>query len=30
MMQQAIQHGANGGGITKQLAPILDGAIGGE
>ena len=26
MMKQAVEHGADGGGITEQLTPVFDGA----
>jgi len=29
MMKQAVEHGADGG-ITEQLTPVCDGAIGGQ
>ena len=30
VMQQAIEHGADGGDIAEQLAPVLDRTVGGE
>jgi hypothetical protein len=30
MMKQAVEHGVDGGGITEQLTPVFDGAIGGQ
>ena len=27
VVQQAVQHGADGGAITEQLAPVLDRAV---
>lgn len=30
MVQEAVEHGADGGGVSQQLAPILDGTIGGD
>jgi hypothetical protein len=30
VMKQAIEHGAHCGHIAKQLAPVLDRAIGGQ
>jgi hypothetical protein len=30
MMQQAVEHGADRGAITEQLAPVLDGPIRGN
>ena len=30
MMEEAIQHGGDGGAIPQQLAPVLDGSVGGE
>jgi hypothetical protein len=29
MVQQAIQEGGDGRGVPEQLAPVLDGAVGG-
>jgi len=30
VMQQAVEHGTDGGDIAKQFAPVLDGTIGSE
>ncbi len=30
MMQQAVEHGADGGGITEQAAPVFYRAIGSQ
>ena len=30
MMQQAVEHGADGGHIGEQFAPVIDGAVGGQ
>jgi len=30
VMQQTIEHGAHGSDIAQQLAPVLDGTIGGR
>jgi hypothetical protein len=29
-MQEAIEHGGDGGVVAEQLSPVLDGAVGGE
>ena len=29
-MQQTIEHGADGGNIAEQFAPVLDRAVGSE
>jgi hypothetical protein len=30
MVEEAIEESGDGGGVAEELAPILDGAIGGE
>jgi len=30
VVEQAVQHGAHGGGIAEQFAPVLDRAVGGQ
>jgi hypothetical protein len=30
VMQQAVEHGTDGGDIAEQFAPVLDGTIGSE
>ena len=27
VMQEAVQHGADGRGVAKQLAPVVDGSV---
>jgi hypothetical protein len=27
MMEEAIKHGGDGGAISQQLAPVLDGSV---
>src|ERR1039457_4371429 len=29
-MEKAVEHGAGGGGVTEQLAPVLDGSVGAD
>jgi hypothetical protein len=30
MMEEAIKHGGNGGAISQEFAPVVDGSIGGQ
>jgi hypothetical protein len=27
MMEKAVEHGGNGGAISQQFAPVLDGSV---
>lgn len=30
VVEEAVEHGGDGGGVAEEFAPVLDGTVGGE